>query len=109
MSDFYIKQGDDAPALRVICKDQDGAVVDLSGATSLRFHMVKVSETTPKVDAAATLIDGPNGIVEYQWATGDTDTEGDWFGEFEITFPVGDVITFPNYKYITIEIRGEVA
>lgn len=105
--DFSIRQNDRLPDLTATLKDADGAAVDLTGAT-VRFHMRRSGETTPKVAAAAELVVAASGTVKYQWATGDTDTVGRYEGEFEATWS-GKKETFPNDRYLSIAVSGEIA
>ncbi|MFQ6673084.1 MAG: BppU family phage baseplate upper protein [Candidatus Tectimicrobiota bacterium] len=108
MADFWIKEGDTTPAIRRTLQDEDGNAINLTGGATVQFKMRSPGATTPKVDAAATLVDAANGVVEYAWATGDTDTAGSYWAEFEVTFPSGKIETFPNYKHLLIRIVEEV-
>lgn len=108
MEKFYIKQNDTGPNLRATLTDGTGAVVNIAGA-SVQFHMRDISGGTPKVDAAATIIDGANGVVEYRWQAGDTDTVGRYLGEFEVTYVDSTVETFPNDTNFLILIRDDLA
>lgn len=108
MADFYIKKGDDEPALERILEDINGDVVNLSGA-SVQFLMKRAGATTPKVDAAAEIGDPATaGIVSYAWAAGDTDTEGEYDAEFQVTFAGGAVQTFPNDSYLRIRVTRDL-
>lgn len=115
MANFTIKQGDTGPALEVTCYAAANPVagtttpVDVSGAT-FKFNMGKAGNGPLLIDhGAASIVDGPNGIVKYQWQTGDTATAGDMWGEFEGTFADGTVVTFPNKKSLTIRIVQQIA
>jgi hypothetical protein len=37
-----------------------------------------------------------NGVVRYSWAPENTANSGIYYGEFEITYPSGQIITYPN-------------
>jgi hypothetical protein len=106
--DATIKRTDLLPELTAILKDADGNVVDLTGATSAEFHMTPVGSSTPKVDATATIVDPPAGEVKYTWAGTDTDTAGDFYAEFEITF-TGKTETFPNDGHLLLRIVEQLA
>ena len=95
MNTYYIKRHDRLPSIAAILKDSAGNVVDLTGY-AIRFHMWVDGSTTPKVNAAAVLVDGAAGSVRYDWAAGDTDTAGDYFCEWEAADPTGRTVTFPN-------------
>jgi hypothetical protein len=80
--------------------------VDLSGITSVKFIMRLKTSTTggPKVAAAATVFDAANGVVEYTWISGDTNIEGDYNVEIEVTWPGSKIQTFPADSYLTVKI-----
>jgi len=104
---FYIKQNDTTPSLRANLKNGSGDAVDLTNATS-RFHMRTMGGSTASVDAAAQIIDEATGVVQYNWVSGDTVTNGTFEGEFEVTYPDGTIETFPNDGYITIEVTDDI-
>lgn len=105
---FFIKQNDTSPALQVTLKDANGSAIDLSAST-VRFHMREIGATTAKVDASATVADADNGIVYYSWSAADTDTMGSFEAEFEVTFAGGEVESFPNNRFIQVEITDDIA
>jgi len=102
--DFTIKEGDTGPDLLVTLIDEDGDVVDISDYTSCKFRMADVYTNETKVDADATVVDASNGSVKYVWTTSDTDTPGEYRGEFYVDFDGTEKITFPNNGYISIMI-----
>jgi hypothetical protein len=105
MADFSLKVGDTLPRIRVTLSDVDGTPVSLAFCT-VKFRM-KTSSNVIKVFADATIVDGPNGVVEYAWQTADTDTPGDFYAEWVLTFtssPAG-VQTVPNNTELLIQIR----
>ena len=113
-ADFYITQNDTGPALIATLVDEDGVVVDLTGVAdaSVRFHMIDPSTATEKVDNNANtsvLAPATGGRVQYLWQAVDTDIAALFDGEIQVTFPGGQIITFPNYRYFTILIREEVS
>lgn len=107
MADFYVKQNDTKEPLQATLKDQAG-VVTLTGAT-VRFHMRKRHSSAAKVDAAAVVVDAPNGVVKYAWQAADLDTPGVYHGEFEVTFSDQTIQSFPNDGHIEIEGTDDVA
>ncbi|MBC7282582.1 hypothetical protein [Hoeflea sp.] len=107
MSVFSIKKGDTSPAILAELTPQD---VDITGATGVVFNMWDRSTKTVKINrAAASLVtaSGP-ASVSYAWALADTDTDG-WFeAEFEVTRADGTVETFPNDGYISVNITRDI-
>lgn len=107
MSDvFTIKQNDTAPSITATLYDADGVVVDLTGA-SVTFHM-RHKDGTVKVDAAAVVANN-SGIVRYDWIAADTDTVGRYNAEFEVTYGDASIETFPNGRYLRINIKDDIA
>lgn len=107
MASFQIRRNDTLPLLDATCSAGDPAVpVDVTGAT-VRFHMRDESDQLV-VDAAGSVVDGPNGVVRYTWAPADTAVAGVFKGEFQITFPSTKIRTFPNPGAITITINADL-
>lgn len=106
MADYTIKEGDTRPTLRAALYDPNGVAVNLAGAT-VRFAM-GVQPGSPLVAAPATIVDAANGIVEYAWVAGNTDTAGTFYGEFQVTFGDLTVESFPNDGYIQILVKAEM-
>ena len=104
---FRIKTNDTGPVLSVTLTDANGNGIGLAGA-SARFHMKAFGATSLKIDAPATIIDGVNGVVKYDWVAGDTDTAGTYYGEIEVTYGDATVETFPNNGYFTIIIKEDL-
>lgn len=107
MVDYTITQNDTYPPIRGVVKDENGAVVDLTGAT-VKFIMQPTDDQTDTVNAAATVEDAVNGIVSYSWQAGDTGVPGMYYAEFEVTHGGGGVETFPRENPLTIRVRAEL-
>ncbi len=105
---FYIKQNDTRPIITATLIDGDGSTVNLDGA-SVSFKMRKLGETVAKVDSSASVADASNGKVTYTWVALNTDTVGEYEGEFQVTFAGGGIQTYPNNSYIQIEILDDIA
>lgn len=103
---FNIKQNDTSPSLQATLKDASLTAINLAGA-SVQFHM-KAVDGTLKVDAAMTVVDAANGVVQYNWQAGDTDTVGAYYAEFEVTYADTTVETFPNNGNKVISVVKEL-
>jgi len=85
---------------------QDGAPVDLTSAT-VKFYMKNADTGAVKINGSAcAIISATDGTVRYSWSASDTDTEGDYLGEFEVTFPSGKIQT--GFKQLSIVIRADI-
>lgn len=118
MADFSMKANDRRPVIRAQLgyHQADGSfvAVDLTDALRVDFILRSIDPAilVPKVDAEALIEDALAGIVAYFWAFGDTDTPGDYKGEWEAHWP-GDGVhdipeTFPTLLYHSIEITADL-
>jgi hypothetical protein len=84
MTDFQIPRNRLLPLLTATLSDESG-VLNLSGASGVKFQMRAPGSNTLKIDAAADIVTPATGEVRYTWATGNTDTSGLYLGWFEVT------------------------
>jgi hypothetical protein len=99
---FTIKQSDTSPSLQATLQDADGNTINISYST-VRFHMKQVGGSVV-IDQPMTIVDEENGVVRYDWQSGDTDTPGTYYVEFEVTYQDLSVETFPNNTNETVLI-----
>lgn len=94
--EFTIRQNDTSEALSAVLNDSVNTVFSLAGCVivfSMRSFitgLVKISR------ASVTIVNPTTRTVKYIWAAGDTSIAGEFYGEFEVTFTDGKVLTFPN-------------
>ena len=100
--DLEIAKTATLPKVTVQVFDGDD-VVDLTGAT-VTFTLRDSAGVAKVSDAAATLLDATNGIVEYQLKTADVDTQGFFFAQFKITIS-GDFYLVPNDSVQRLRLR----
>lgn len=123
---FTIKRNDTVPYLRRQFVDTQGNIVAISASDTVMFTMRASTDITmsspAKVHAAAVIVDAANGVVEYRWATGDTDTatttetstlgtlkDTPYAAEFELTrLSDGKIETFPQGTYIAVSIPPDL-
>lgn len=58
-------------------KDEDGAIVNVSTASTKEMVFHK-PDGTPVVKTAVFATDGTDGVIKYVTVTDDTDQDGDW-------------------------------
>lgn len=99
---FSIKQNDTSPSLQATLKDASQTPINLTSATVM-FHMKSIDGTI-KLDKPMSITDAEGGVVQYDWQSGDTDTVGTYYVEFEVTYSDASVETFPNNgnKVVTV-------
>lgn len=109
---FEIKTGDTAPSLAAsLFRLENGSPVDadLTDALAVRFIMKSSPRaTTVTVQAACFIVDAATGQVRYDWQPGDTDTPGDFVGEFEVAWNDGTFETFPSDGFMCIKIGRDL-
>ena len=104
----YIKQNDTAPDIELDLKDAFGAPVNVTGA-AVAFSMRVKPAGTVKVDAAAgSIVDAGLGRVKYNFVAANTDTADEYEAEFQLTFPDGDIQTFPNDGHIPVIVTDDI-
>lgn len=105
---FKMKKDDTRPYLKVTVTDENGDAVSLVSAT-VKFSMTTDDDTrTAKVsEQACNITDESNGVAEYRWSASDTDTAGDYLGEFQVTLSDSTVFTVPNDDSLKIKIRAD--
>lgn len=111
MADFSIKQNDLLPILEAILQDVNGTPVDLSTASGVVFHLREEGDATLKITSGAVTIDATptTGKVTYEWVNGDTDVNGLFLGEFEVTWPGPKKQTFPSVGYVSVAIIDDLS
>lgn len=108
---FTIKQNDTSEDLHATLNDSVETAFSLVGCTVV-FNMRSLKTGSVKINrASASIVDATTREVKYVWVTGDTDTAGDFEGEFEVTFTDGKILTFPNglHNNILIHIPAQIA
>ena len=106
---FYIKQNDTRPELDTFLRDDKDRSINITGAT-VKFSMRNASTNVGKISlAAVTVVSSTAGRVKYSFTASDTDTAGNFDGEFQVTFIAGQIETFPNDGYIKVIVTDDVA
>ena len=107
---FEIRKGDRLPPYLVDALDKDANPIDLSGQTAIVFSMRDRSTNVLKISqVAGSLEEGGDGAtfnrMRYDWQATDTDTVGQFEGEFELTFSPGVKRSFPASEKQTLIIQ----
>jgi hypothetical protein len=106
---FFIKQNDDRPHLDAFLRDDKDRPVDVTGA-SVKFNLRAVADNSVKISAGSVSVtNATEGAVRFTWTTSNTDTSGNYQGEFQVTFGDASVETFPNDGYVRVVITDDVA
>lgn len=111
MADFSIKQNDLLPILEAILQDVNGNPVDLTPASSVVFHLREEDSASLKIEDGVVEIDAnpETGKITYSWVNTDTDTNGLFLGEFEVTWAGAKTQTFPSMGYVSVEIVDDLS
>ncbi len=107
---YTLTQNDLPPPLRAKLTDASGSAVNLTGGT-VRFHLTPIIGGPPIIaDGTAAILNAPgtDGSVQYTWGTADTTAVGDYWGEFQVSWP-GTVLSFPTDPKLLVRIVPEAA
>lgn len=105
---WYVKRNDTYGNVTEQLLDENLAPVNLAACT-VKFNMRTKTGAAAKVSANATIVSASTGIVRYQWQGTDTNTSGEYRAEWQVTFPSGQIQTYPNDGYSTITILPDLA
>lgn len=110
MADIELVEGDRHPSPRVALVDEDGTAIDLTTATSVTVHMAPKYGAGPAVfdDLACTVIDATEGHVEFDWPALSTDTPGDYWLRWTVTWSSGREQTWPPSGGIHVQIAADL-
>ena len=100
-------QGDTAPDITAIIHEEDDptSILDLGGASGVRFQMRKQDDRRYTVDGAATIIDAPNGRVSYSWGPNDLAVPGTYVVQWEVHYTGGRIQT--TSPEVTVTVRRQ--
>ena len=105
---FRIKRNDTLPTLQVSIGTRGnlGQKVgyDLAGVSGVTFTMIDECSNSKVYDQPAQITCSSGGTIQYLWQEGDTDTEGIFWGEFELRYNTGQKLSIPTQGGIKIEI-----
>lgn len=107
MADYFVKQGDTAPAIDAYLKAPGGAAQDLTGA-SVKFIMRRADGRRAQLGGSASVVSAGAGQVRYSWAAADTAEAGTYLAEWQVTFAGGAIETFPNAGSLVISVLPQV-
>lgn len=104
---FYMVQYDLLPIIEATLTDTDGVAITIDEGTTIKFHMIDMYDGII-VEGDASIVEGEEGTVQYEWQDGDTDISGTYKAEFELTMPgSGYTITYPAEGNLFIHIRAK--
>jgi hypothetical protein len=100
-----ITQGDVGNSVTAVITDSDENPIDLSSAVDVAFVMRALGDTEDFNGAGETVIvgDPTNGRVRYTFAAGETDTAGEYYFQYVVTWPEGDV-SYPTQGPLLLRI-----
>ena len=105
---FTIKRHARRPYLRISVKDKYGDPFDLTGALTATFILYD-SAGVAKVSSPAVLASPlTSGILYYAWGATDTNTAGEFKGEFDVVYTGGEKLTLPVKGNIAVRIYEDL-
>jgi hypothetical protein len=107
--ELTIVRGDQLPTVTVQIIGDDDRGLNLTG-TQVYFHWRALE--TDRADASSggcTIIDGPNGVVNFDWQAGDAGLAGEYLAEFEVVYPSGRRLTVPTIGKLRLHVPDDIA
>jgi len=83
--------------------DWNGSAVDLTGAT-VYFNMGNLTDYTAYHSGVCGITDRNTGSVYFEWDAISTGSIGTFWGEFEVDWGSGSIMTIPNEHDLQIEV-----
>lgn len=109
---FKIKRNDTLPNLQVSIATKgtlgQKTGYNLTGVTGVTFSMVDDCSNMKVYNQSAQIVCISGGTIQYVWQNGDTDTEGVYYGEFELNYDTGQKLSIPTQGGIKIEILKDI-
>jgi hypothetical protein len=106
MTVINIKRGD-TKGVFVDTLTLNGTPVNLTGCTLL-FLMRRKGKPLKSVQQTGLIVDPLGAAVQYQPILADVNQSGVYEQEWEVTFPSGQVLTFPNYAWNIVNILRDL-
>ena len=107
MVDILRKRNDTTPLYATLTSD--GTSEPLTDVQEVRFFMKnKQSDSGLKVDGTAQIADAEDGVVRYRFDPSDVDESGFFIAEWEVRYDDGTILTFPDERYLTLEIIDDL-
>lgn len=106
-SEDAMKLGDTTPPYTAYLSEVlDGEVVPVDVTDyEVTFIMIDSVSGEEKVNSSGTVVDGPGGIVKYEWQTGDTDTPGVYKILIQLITVDEKIRTFPSEGFDSLTIE----
>lgn len=109
-----LKVGDLLPSAEIAATFRSGAPIPMADvdAATIRFRMWRPGRATPKIAAATAECSNLDDVVadptvtpllRYNWAGGDTDTAGEYWAHFVITYDAKPMHV-PNLGHLVISV-----
>ena len=106
--DFNIRRTDTLPSVSGTLLDPDGNPVNLTGASAEFIWRLSTDAKSAAVSGSAVVVDTTNGVVRFDWSSGETDVAGIYLGEFEVTFSDSNQLTVPTTGSLRFRIHDDV-
>ena len=103
--DFAIKEADTYSTWGYTLRDRNGDPIDVSGATGVNLTVQAPDGSTAVDGKAATIEDGPNGVVSYTFTEADLTAAGGHKAEWEIEQSAGVFQYVPFDDYLTVFVE----
>jgi len=110
VTEIFMVRNDTKPYISFVLENDEGEPLSLTKEDKVKLIMQKIGDTTLKIDAYCDWTDVSKAEGEYRWkaVNNDTDTAGDFYGEFKIEWNDDNVQRLPAPIKLLIHIREEL-
>lgn len=108
--DVTYHEDDTEPEVRAIALE-DGLIKPLTNATGVTFQMVREGAEgfdTPLVNAAGTIVDPDNGLMQYDLQANDLQP-GVYSARFRVTWTGGEQTSYPGERWLRVRVLPAIA
>ena len=106
MDIFKVKRFDTKPALNVTLQYNNGSPVDLTAST-IYFNIGDLSTYATYRSGLCTITDSTAGQCSYNWDALDTGSVGTYWGEFEVDWGTGSLMSLPDDHSLKIQVSED--
>lgn len=107
--DATLRQGDTAPTMLAILKDEAGVAINLTGASVTMQIRDQATHTRVITDGTVVIVAAALGSVSYTWTAPGTVNPGILECYFKVVFSGGLIETFPDSRFLLVNVIPAIA
>lgn len=108
VQNFKFKQNDTYGSVDYTLLNNDGTPFNIPSDATVSLYVGDRTFKNLLINKSASIVDFTSGQVSYSLQEGDLLSDGDFIGEFRVTFSNGDVKSFPQSGYLNLHIEQSI-